>query len=239
MLRLLPGGSAARFQPRELAESLLAGPAVEPPPPYAGAVHDEFAWHAAKYLADGAVLRSEVAVEPGDRLPGALFRFDFVIEAPAAAGEAPRRIAVEVGGARSLRDHQRQLRRDATALAAGSADVVYRLRGTDLLDHMDDVLYLMSGWDPGAFSERGRINLRTLASTGARALSLRPEQPSALVPYALDDADPTRALWHVANGEAPHILVRRLDARHADVWAPYADRLAPATPVEVPYRKAS
>ena len=230
MHRVTPTG-AARLTPHDWAHSLLAGPTVEPPPPYAGALHDEFAWHAAKHLAPEAVLRSEVLVEPTDRLPGAAFTFDFAIETPTVdrAGRVTgiRRVAVEVGGARSLRDHRRQLRRDATALATGAADAVYRLRGSDLLARTEDVLYLMSQWDPGSFSERGRINLKTLASPEARALRLRPEQPSALVPYALDGADPTRALWHVANGEAPHILLRRLDAAHEAVWSAYAADVRP------------
>ena len=67
--------SPSRLSPHDWASALLAGPAVEPPPPYTGAIHDEFAWHVVKYLADDAVLRSEHAVEPGDRLPGALFTF--------------------------------------------------------------------------------------------------------------------------------------------------------------------
>ena len=241
----------ARLAPRDWATSLLSGPAVEPPPPYAGALHDEFAWHVVKYLASGergdatATLRSEHAVEPTDRLPGALFTFDFVVEVPVApTPEAPgapgvRRVAFEIGGARGLAEHQRQLRRDATALASGAADAVYRLRGSDLLDHMEDVLYLVSRWDPELFSARGRINLTTLAGPEVRGLSIRPEQPSVLVPYALSaEADPARALWHVANGEAPHVLVRRLDARFPDVWEAYAAPVQPA-PTEVPYRKAS
>ncbi|MEL6616813.1 MAG: hypothetical protein AAFQ43_13805, partial [Bacteroidota bacterium] len=212
MHRVSPSGSAARVTPHDWAASLLSGPAVEPPPPYAGAIHDEFAWHVVKYLSDRAVLRSEHPVEPTDRLPGALFTFDFAIEVPTASGGSAsgeiRRVAFEIGGARSLREHQRQLRRDATVLASGAADAVYRLRGSDLLDHMEDVLFLVAQWDPELVSVRGRINLTTLAGPEVKALSIRPEQPSALVPYALTTDDPSRALWHVANGEAPHVLVR-------------------------------
>ena len=119
------------------------------------------------------VLRSEHAVEPGDRLPGALFTFDFVIEAPvtdaSGAVTGMRRVAFEIGGARGLREHERQLRRDASALASGATDAIYRLRGSDLLDHMEDVLYLVAQWDPELFSRRGQINLKTLASPEARA----------------------------------------------------------------------
>lgn len=242
MHRVTTSGSAARVRPTDWAASLLSGPAVEPPPPYAGAIHDEFAWHVVKYLADDAVLRSEHPVEPTDRLPGALFTFDFAVEIPVrdARGDVTglRRVAFEIGGARALAEHQRQLRRDATVLASGAADAIYRLRGSDLLDHMEDVLFLVAQWDTEIFSARGQVNLRTLAGPEAKSLSLRPEQPSALIPYSLSTDDPSRALWHVANGESPHVLVRRLDARYADVWESYAAQVQPLA-TEIPYRKAS
>ncbi|HLT47965.1 MAG TPA: hypothetical protein VK002_12100 [Rubricoccaceae bacterium] len=244
-----PTGEATPFSARELAESLLTGPHYEPP--YAGALQDEFAWHLVKYLREDARLESEVAVER----PGAFFALDFLVEAPLPDGTL-RRVAFECGGARTLRDGQRLLRRDATVLAAGAADAVYRLRGSDLLYHMEDVLYLVSQWEgEGAgspFSERGRINLRTLASPQAKALRLRPEQASVLVTYplALDDEAGgdgafeagERALWHAANDLDPFILLRRLDRRFPDVWAPYAEPGAerPAVPHRlVPIRKAS
>lgn len=250
-----PTGDATPFSAHELAESLLTGPHYEPP--YAGALQDEFAWHLVKYLREDARLESEVAVER----PGALFTLDFLVEAPAPGGTL-RRVAFECGGARTLRDSRRLLRRDATVLAAGAADAVYRLRGSDLLYHMEDVLYLVSQWEgdgpvgsaASPFSERGRINLKTLASPQARALRLRPEQASVLVTYplALDDEAEAggdgafeageRALWHAANGLDPFILLRRLDRRFPDVWAPYAEPGAEEpTPVHrlVPIRKAS
>jgi len=237
MHRVSPDGSAARsFTARDWAESVTSGPDYTPP--YPGALQDEFAWHLVKYLRDDAHMEAEVQVE----LPGALFTLDFVIDLPvdARAGGLRRRVGFELGGGRSLRDHDRRLRRDATLIAHGAVDTVYRLRGSDLLHHMDDVLYLASQWDPDVFSERGRINLKTLASSEARALHVRPEQPSVLVPYTLrpDDAveAPERHLWHVANGQAPHVLVRRLDRRFPSVWQPYADRLVEPIRI-VPLRK--
>lgn len=228
------------------AASLSTGPHYEPP--YPGAVQDELAWHLVKYLREDAVLRSEVEVEvpPGPGHGPAFFTLDLVVEVPVAGGAedptATRRVAFETDAGRTLRDHERRLRRDATLLAHGAVDTVYRLRGSDLLGHTDDVLYLASQWDADVFSERGRINLKTLASPEARALSVRPEQPSVLVPYALDmggaDKAPERHLWHVANGQAPHVLVRRLDRRFESVWGPYAER--PLRKVEpTPLRKAS
>lgn len=243
MHRVTPTGTAP-LTPTDWANALVAGPHYEPP--YPGAIQDELAWHLVKYLREDAHLRSEVEVEvpPGAGHGAAFFTLDFVVEVPVgqAGSESIRRVAFETASGRTLRDHDRRLRRDATLLAHGAVDTVYRLRGTDLLHHMDDVLYLASLWDPDVFSERGRINLKTLASAEARALSVRPEQPSVLVPYALDPADadeaPERHLWHVANGQAPHVLVRRLDRRFESVWGPYAERpLQKVEPAQL--RKAS
>ena len=245
MQHVSPSGTATPFTARELAESLLAGPFYEPP--YAGALQDEFAWHLVKYLREDLRLQAEVPVER----PGAFFALDFLVEVPQPDGSF-RRVAFECGGANTLADGRRLLRRDATVLASGAADVVYRLRGTDLLHHMNDVLYLVSQWEGAAegtpFSERGRINLKTLASPQARALRLRPEQASVLLTYPLDlesedlTEEGERHLWHAANDLDPFILVRRLDARFADVWAPYAEPGAetPATTHRfVPLRRAS
>ena len=211
--------------------ALLAGPEVHVEPPYPGAIQDELAWHLAKYIREDARITSEVAVEitAGPSHGPAYFTLDLAVDVPVdGLPGATRRVAFEAGSpARNpLRDHDRLLRRDATVLAVGAADAVVRLRGSDLLHHMEDVLFLVAQWDPELFSERGRINLRTLASPEVRAIAVRPEQPSVLVPYALDPdaaADaPERHLWHVANGQTPHILVRRLDRRIPAVWAPYA-----------------
>ena len=237
---------ASPLTPTGLAESLFAGPHYEPP--YPGAVQDELAWHLVKVLRDDARLQSEVEVEipasadwPRSGTGPAFFTIDLVVEVP--TGDGVRRVAFEAAGGRGLRDHDRRLRRDATLLAHGVVDTVYRLRGSDLLGHMDDVLYLASQWDADVFSERGRINLATLASPEARTVRVRPEQPSVLVPYALDgDGSPESHLWHVANGQAPHVLIGRLDRRFEAVWAPYADlplRRVEAASARPALRKAS
>ena len=243
MQQIGPTGSATPFTPADWAQSVLAGPAYAPP--YAGALQDEFAWHLVKYLREDLTLEADVALEVDAAGGPAVFTVDFLVAVPQPGG-AVRRVAFECGGARSLRDHQRQLRRDATLLASGAVDALYRLRGTDLLHHMADCLYLVSLWEgdgPGSpFSDRGRVNLATLASPEARTLRLRPEQPSVMLTYALDpehDEELTeRHLWHAANGTAPFVLVRRLDARFPHVWAPSAD--VPVRPGQrhlVPLRK--
>ena len=232
--------------PSDWARALATGPHYDPP--YPGAVQDELAWHLVKVVREDARLRSEVEVElpasadwPAAGTGPAFFTLDLVVDLPVGDGQI-RRVAFEAAtghSGRALRDHDRRLRRDATLLAHGAVDTIYRLRGSDLIDHLDDVLYLASQWDPDLFSARGAVNLRTLASAEARGVVVRPEQPSVLVPYALGDATtPERHLWHVANGQTPHVLVRRLDRRFESVWGPYADR--PLRKLEpVPLRKAS
>jgi hypothetical protein len=227
MIRLSPDASDMK--------GLLSGPAYEPP--YDGAVQDEFAWHIVKYLREDAVLRSEVSLET----PAAFFTVDFVAEVPGPI--RPRRIAIECGGERNLRDHQRRLRRDATLIASNRpdgqpvVDALYRLRGSDLLDHMEDCLYLVAQWErsapagspptPDLFSERGRINLETLATREAKNLRLRPEQAAAMVTYEIDPEQEEyfseRHLWHTANGTNPFILLRRFDRRFSEAWEVHVD----------------
>ena len=213
-------------------EGFFSGPAYEPP--YESGLQDELAWHLVKYLRDDVRLDSEVHIERPGR---ALYTVDFLITTPAMEVETdqgtqvlpPRRIAIECGGSHTPRDHERRQRRDAALIHSGQVDAVYRLRGTDLFYHMEDCLYLLAQWEQAecpqrVFSERGLINLTTLATPEAKNLRLRPEQASTLVTYAIDPESEEyfseRHLWHRANGMNPFILLRRLDARYAEDWRP-------------------
>lgn len=211
-------------KPKPERQAALTGPFYEPP--YEGALQDEFAWHVVKYLREDARLASEVDLEVETARGHALFKVDFILEA------GGRLVAVECGGERNLRDHQRRLRRDAALVASGAVGAVYRLRGSDLLDHMEDCLYLIATWEqasggPDLFSERGRINLDTLATREAKNLRLRPEQAAAMVTYEIDPEKEEyfseRHLWHAANGTNPFILLRRFDARFAEAWEAHVD----------------
>lgn len=193
-------------------------------PPYPGAIQDELAWHLVKYIPEDVRLSTEVAFEiaPSVFRHPAFYTVDLVLSLPTGS-----RIGFEVSGThRNLRDHDRLLRRDAALLDSGSVQTIYRLRGSDLLHRIEDVLWLASEWDPAAFSQRGAINLRTLALPETKAAKPRPEQPSVLVAYPLDGdetQEPTAStLWNVANGKLPNILVRRLSVEYPAVWKPYA-----------------
>ncbi len=135
--------------------------------------------------------------------------------------------AAGASGSRALRDHDRRLRRDATLLANGRRrhDLPAARLGPPG-PHGRRALPREPVGPPTCSRTAAGSTCATLASREARQVSVRPEQPSVLVPYALDaEGDsPERHLWHVANGQAPHVLVRRLDRRVESVWGPYADR---------------
>jgi hypothetical protein len=231
--------------PRPLRSTLAADAYVGPAyaPPYTGALQDAFAWHVIKYLREDAVLLSEVSLE-GETVHGrALFTIDFVVDVEGPCGR--RRIGFELGGTRTLRDHQRRLRRDAVLVATRTVDALYRIEGSDVLDRVDNALALVARWEAAAsagrdvedvFSERGRINLDTLASPDARNLRLRPEQSAVLVTYPVasdDEAVGERQLWHTANDVEPYVLLRRFDARFPEAWAAHAAELAPPAPLRL------
>jgi hypothetical protein len=98
---------------------------------------------------------------------------------------------------------------------------------------MDDCLHLVAQWEktaphtPDLFSERGRINLTTLATREAKNLRLRPEQAAALVTYEInpekEEYFSERHLWHTANGTNPFILLRRFDRRFSEAWEVHVD----------------
>lgn len=187
-------------------------------PPYGNAALDAFAWHAVKYLDPRATLRADGELHAGCRP----VRCDFLIES-APAGKA-RRIAVQVGWARSLRDHQRRRACDAALVAAGAVDAIYRIGGPDLPGVMDDALFLIATWEraggagshvPDVFSARGRLNLARLASPAAAALTLTAAGAAALLPASAEPAS------HGVVPLAPLLLLRRFDRRFPAWWAPH------------------
>lgn len=214
-----------------LAVPALAWTSAAPPRP--DTPQGVFVWHAAKVLHEDACLLTDVLLEAEAPLGKALFAVDVVLEVE--RGGRRRRVAIECDGAGRLRDHARRTRRDAALVASGAVDAVYRLRGADVLDHVEDVLYLVAAWEassgagtavPDLFSARGRVNLATLATREARHLILRPEQAAAMVVYTIDPESEEyvaeRRLWHATQGVAPFVLLRRFDRRFPAAWAAHA-----------------
>lgn len=128
-------------------------------PPYSSPIEDNMAYNLVKYIAEDVQLLSQLSVETlcGQFIP------DFVLELPAG-----RRIAIECDG-RDFHDLSRDEWRDAMILGTGHVESVYRCRGSDIVGHIEDLLFLITQIEPQFFSERGRTNLRVLASDEARA----------------------------------------------------------------------
>lgn len=125
-------------------------------------MEDAFAYAATKYLGDDVLLETQVAVST---ICGR-FISDFVVSSPAAG-----RIGIECDG-RDYHDEHRDEWRDAAILGGKHVDSMYRLRGSDITYHLDDVLYILCQLEPGLFSTRGLMNLRALASDEAKAKSV-------------------------------------------------------------------
>lgn len=131
-------------------------------PPYDSPIEDAFAYHFAKYANDDVQLACQV---PITTICG-LFIIDFVVQSPKIG-----RIAIECDG-KAFHKESRDEWRDAMILGSKAVDVVYRIRGCDIVHHIDDVLYCLSRLELGVFSKRGEVNLTLLASNEAKKLYL-------------------------------------------------------------------
>lgn len=128
-------------------------------PPYDSPIEDRFAYHAVKYLSPS------LDFEPQHRVPTqwGQFSLDF------AARCGNKTIGIECDGRDYHQgdDAERDDWRDAIILGASHVDAMYRLRGSDIVRHPSDLLYMMSRVDPRFFSDRGRQCLKKLASPAA------------------------------------------------------------------------
>jgi len=170
-------------------------------PPYANQVHDEFAWHLVKYLKRGSGLRYQVA-EPA--LEAVDLTVDFVVERKA------RRVGVMCGTSEAGAARDRLV--DALRIRHANIDVLYRLRAHDIEQHLHDALLLVARWDAALFSDRGQINLNTLATPEARAVHPCTVQTTATVQYKEDVRSPALS--------TESLRVQRLSRAHPDGWMP-------------------
>ena len=189
-------------------------PLIEPSlfydPPYERPLEDEFAWHLIKYLRPIAGLRYQVKIET----PCTNAWVDFIVE------HGARRIGFEIGSLEEG-DEEQERYRDALVIGSGALDVLYRFRAADLLYRPHDALHLAAVWDQSLFSERGRINLHTLASPEARLCRPRPHETLARVTYATPEetveASPDdEAMW--PQDVPPMLVVKRLSRANPGVW---------------------
>lgn len=194
-LRLLTPPSHEDGEPR--TPPLLDEPSLFYDPPYDDPVHDAFAWHLVKYLQRGSGLRHHVA---GPSVKGLDLTIDFVVEYEG------RLIGFMCGASPEGDAHDRRC--DALRIGRAAVDVLYRLRADDIEQHLHDALLLIARWDADLFSERGRINLHTLATPEARATQPRRNDTVLTVRYG-----------EGISGSAA-LRVQRLSQSHPDGWMP-------------------
>lgn len=127
------------------------------PPQFESPLEEDFAYHFAKYIEPTISLVPQFEVKT---ICGT-FRIDFVAQGPAGI------IGFECDG-KDFHDESRDEWRDAMILGSKGIDSIYRLRGSDLYYHIDDILHIISRWNPELFSQRGLLNLETLASDAVR-----------------------------------------------------------------------
>lgn len=153
-------------------------------PPYESPIEDDFALNFVKYIKDNIVLNKQVEI---DTICGK-FRVDFSIESP-----TQQIIAFECDG-KEFHEESRDEWRDAMILGSSDINEIYRLRGSDLTYHMNDILYIISKYIPHIFSERGLINLGHLASKEALSHSLNAYSTIIRVAYI---SDPPQSVHHI------------------------------------------
>lgn len=176
---------------------LLDEPSLFYDPPYATRLHDAFAWHLVKYLERGSGLRYRVN---GPAFGTADLTVDFVVE------HGPLRVGFMCGTSAAGVARDRLL--DAARVRHAAIDVLYRFRANDVERHLHDALLLAARWDTALFSERGGINLNTLATPEARAVRPRPVDTVVTLRYEGAEASAPEA----------SLRVQRLSRTHPAGW---------------------
>ncbi len=118
-------------------------------------IEELFAYNVCKYLSEDSQLKPQVSIPT---LCGS-FRLDFMI-----SNISGLNIGVECDG-KDFHDARRDEWRDAMILGDNS-DIqgILRFRGVDIKYRINDLLFLTSKIYPLLFSERGKANLKILAS---------------------------------------------------------------------------
>jgi hypothetical protein len=129
-------------------------------PPYDSPIEEDFAHNILKYLDDLTSFEKQVPVETTH----GTFFLDFVIRLFSGLS-----IGIECDG-KEFHDRYRDEWRDAIILSNSNIEEIVRLTGEDIYYHINDLIYVLSRWYPKAFSERGHILLKALASEDAKSI---------------------------------------------------------------------
>jgi hypothetical protein len=192
-------------------------------PPYDSPIEDQFAKRYVKYAGDAVVMLPQVQVKT---ICGT-FIVDFVLTAPDGY-----RVGIECDG-KEFHEPSRDEWRDAMILGGNHLDAMYRIRGSDITYHLDDVLYLLSALEPSVFASRAMSSLEVLASPEIQKIDLRQDIDNYQVAYDGQDLVgaihiearrqhvPTgqRRFWQAAYQHATSLGGGELDAVIADYRA--------------------
>ena len=129
-------------------------------PPYDRTVEDECHWHLIKYLLPDARVLSQQRLEHD----GLVTYIDVLVML--ASGH---RIALEITDDPEHPDESP--RRDALVLATGVVDVLYRVSSAAMLHSLYDVFYLLSRYEPEAFTDRAHGIFDRLAEPEVKHLA--------------------------------------------------------------------
>jgi very-short-patch-repair endonuclease len=162
-------------------------------PPYDSPIEDKFAYHATKYLLQDLQFHTQYEVIT---ICGK-FVVDFVAISPSG-----KKIGIECDG-KDFHNKARDEWRDAMIMGDDRLDSIYRLRGVDLTYFMNDVLYILSRCEPDLFSQRGHLNIETLASTEIQDIKVEKNQTTFYIQMKDDETD-----------QISHILIER---RHKNI----------------------
>lgn len=142
-------------------------------PPYDSPIEDRFARSYMKYAGDAVVMSPQFQVKT---ICG-IFILDFLLTAPGGY-----RVGIECDG-KKFHEPSRDEWRDAMILGGNHLDAMYRIRGSDITYHLDDVLYLLSALEPCLFASRAMTSLKVLASAEIQKINLRKDIDSYQVAY--------------------------------------------------------
>jgi very-short-patch-repair endonuclease len=142
-------------------------------PPYDSPIEDIFAWNLSKYINSDIKVFTQFAVNT----IGGKFILDFLLELP-----NKQKILVECDG-KEFHDIHRDEWRDGMILGDNYATFIYRIRGSDLYYHINDVLFIISRIHPELISERGHKNLSMLASEEVKKLPISINREKYIVDY--------------------------------------------------------
>lgn len=192
--------------------SVLEEPLLFYQPPYSSMLADDLAWYFTRFFADEASIQEQTRVQT----PFAEFTVDFLIEL------GKNRIGFMLGHMDSDNELAESSFKDAMLIDSGGLDVIYRFRSYDLEERLYDCLQIISAWNPGLFSYRGRVNLETLSSSAARAF--KPSYNESLFKLPVGSAHSEDFfmdecfVWPSQEAKMTEVFFRRMCRQYPAAW---------------------